>query len=159
MLLIDVISRVVHVGTAITLVGGSLFTLWVLMPSAKELDDGPHNHLATAIGSRWKRIVHPGILLFLISGFYNYYRAIEHHSGDSLYHALVGIKILLALVVFFLAAALVGKSPKLEPIRASRAKWLKVLVLLAAAIVCISGFVKVRGTAGVPTTEALSQSD
>jgi hypothetical protein len=59
---------------------------------------------------------------------------------------------LIALAVFFLAAALVGRSEKLAAIRADRAKWLKVLVLLAATIVAISGFVKVRGVPEPPQT-------
>ena len=145
MLWIDVLSRIVHVGTAITLVGGSLFTLLVLMPSAKELGDDAHNQLAAAVSSRWKRFVHIGVLLLLVSGLYNYLRAIPHHKGDGLYHALVGTKMIMALGVFFLAAALVGKSPKLQAIRDNRGKWLKILVLLATVIVCISGYVKVRG--------------
>lgn len=146
MWLIDVLSRIVHVGTAITLVGGSVFTVWVLLPSAKQLSDDAHTTLRTAVMGRWKYFVHVGIVLFLVSGLYNFVRALPDHDNDSLYHALMGTKILIALVVFFLAAALVGKSPKLEPIRQQRAKWLKVLVLLAAVIVAISGFVKVRGS-------------
>lgn len=145
MWVIDVVSRIVHVGTAITLVGGSLFMLLVLIPSAKELSEEIHQKLASAVQSRWKRMVHIGVALFLISGFYNYFRAIPQHRGDGLYHALLGTKMLLALAVFFLAAALVGRSAALEPIRVNRGKWLKVLVVLAAAIVAISGFVKVRG--------------
>ncbi|MGB7347898.1 MAG: hypothetical protein WBD20_26975 [Pirellulaceae bacterium] len=146
MLAIDVVSRIVHVLTAITLVGGSVFMLFVLMPSAKGLADDVHNQLATAISGRWKRFVHGGVLLFVVSGLYNYMRAIPNHKGDSLYHALIGTKMLLALGIFFLAAALVGRSEKLAGIRKNRAKWLKVLVLLAAIVVSISGFVKVRGS-------------
>lgn len=149
MWIIDIVSRIVHVATAITLVGGSIFTLFVLLPSAKELSEESHAKLAAAVAGRWKRFVHIGVLLFLVSGFYNYIQAIPDHRGDGLYHALLGTKMLMALVVFFLAAALVGKSPKLEPIRRNRAKWLKVLVLIAATIVTISGFVKVRGAADV----------
>ena len=146
MLILDFLSRVVHVGTAITLVGGSLFMLLVLMPSAKELDDDAHQQLAASVVTRWKRLVHIGVLLFLVSGIYNYMRAIPSHRGDGVYHALLGTKMILALGVFFLAAALVGKSSKLQPIRDQRAKWLKVMVILAAIIVGISGFVKVRAS-------------
>lgn len=145
MLAIDVLSRIVHVLTAITLAGGSVFTLFVLMPSARELADDAHSQLAAAITGRWKRFVHGGVLLFLISGFYNYMRAIPDHKGDGLYHALIGTKMLLAFGIFFLAAALVGRSEKLAGIRRNRAKWIKVLVLLAVIVVSISGFVKVRG--------------
>ena len=142
---IDVVSRIVHIGTAITLVGGSAFILLVLMPSTRELAEDASDKLSAAVMGRWKRFVHLGVLLFLVSGFYNYARAIPNHKGDGLYHALIGTKMLLALGVFFLAAALVGRSPALEGIRRNRSKWLKLLVFLAAVIVCISGFVKVRG--------------
>ena len=51
--IIDTVSRIVHIGTAIVVVGGSVFTLMVLMPSAKELPDEPHGKLAEAITGRW----------------------------------------------------------------------------------------------------------
>lgn len=142
---IDYLSRLVHISTAIVLVGGSVFTLLVLMPAAKLISEEAHAKLASDVGSRWKRFVHVGILLFLISGFYNYIRAMPLHSGDGLYHALVGTKILLALGVFFIASALVGRSRGLESFRQNRARWLSIMVVLAMLIVVISSFVKVRG--------------
>lgn len=141
--IIDIVSRIVHVATAITLVGGSVFMLLVLMPSAKILSEESHDRLAEAVIGRWKKFVHLGVLLFLISGLYNYVRIMPKRQGDGLYHALVGIKMLLALGVFFLAAALVGRSPALESFRRKRAKWLTVLVAVAAVIVIISGYLKV----------------
>lgn len=149
MWIVDVISRIVHVGTAITLIGGSIFMLWVLIPSAKQLDDDSHQKLADLIGSRWKQFVHIGVTLFMISGFYNFVRALPQHRGDGLYHAILGTKILIAMVVFFIATALVGRSAKLEPMRRNREKWLRVLVTLALVIVAMSGFVKVRGIPGL----------
>ncbi|TWU39941.1 hypothetical protein Q31b_32570 [Novipirellula aureliae] len=144
MFTLDVVSRIVHVATAITLVGGSAFLLFVLMPAAKQLEEAPHQQLSKLVMGRWKRFVHAGILLFLLSGFYNYYRAIAKHDGDGLYHALIGTKMLLALGIFFLASALVGNSAAFEGIRKNRAKWLGWVVFLAAIIVIISGYVKVR---------------
>ncbi len=142
---IDVLSRIVHISTAIALVGGSVFSLLVLLPAASHLGEAPHQQLAAAITARWKKFVHLGVALFLISGIYNFARAIPLHRGDSTYHMLIGIKMLLAFVVFFLAAALVGRSEKLVTFRRHRRKWLTVLVVLAAIIVAISGYAKVRG--------------
>jgi len=144
-LILDTASRIVHVGTAITLVGGSVFMAFALMPAAAaKLSDEEHDRLREGVLGRWKKFVGPGIGLFLISGFYNFARMVPLHKGDSLYHALLGTKILLAFAVFFIASALVGKSKGLEGMRQNRAKWLKVLIILAATIVGISGFVKVR---------------
>jgi uncharacterized membrane protein len=151
MFALDVLSRIIHVSTAITLVGGSAFMLLVLLPSAKLISEEAHQTLAQAVTGRWKRFIHGGILLFLLSGFYNYMRAIPNHKGDGLYHGLLGAKMLLAFAIFFLASALVGRSAAFAGIRENRAKWLKVVVLFAAIIVGISGFVKVRGVPRTPS--------
>ncbi len=154
---IDYLSRLAHVSTAIVLVGGSVFTLLVLMPAAKLLSEDAHATLASAVSSRWKRFVHLGILLFLISGFYNYFRAMPLHQGDGLYHAVVGTKIILALAVFFIASALVGRSAAFESFRKNRGRWLMIMVLLAMSIVLMSSFVKVRGPA-TPNNQTSAQT-
>ncbi len=51
-----------------------------------------------------------------------------------------------------MAAALVGRGEKLEPIRRARCAWLKILVVLAAVIVTLSGYVKIRGIPAPPAT-------
>lgn len=143
---LDVVSRVLHVWTAIALVGGSLFTLMVLMPAARTLADYAQGQLAEGITRRWKRFVHLGIALFLLTGFYNYFRAMPLHRGDGLYHALIGSKMLLALGVFFLASAMVGRSEKMAWVRNNPRLSLALLVLLATIVVAISGYTKVRQT-------------
>ena len=143
--LINVISRIVHVSTAIALVGGSVFMVFVLLPAAKQLSAEQHERLRGLVNKSWKRYVHVGILLFLVTGFYNYFQQMPFHKKDGLYHGLIGTKIILALVIFFIASVLVGRSAKFEWMRVGREKWLKIIVLLAAMIVGMSGFVKVRG--------------
>lgn len=147
---IDVLSRWVHVGTVIVLVGGSTFMRFALMPAAAELPDDQHQALRERIFARWRKIVMIGIALILVSGLYNFVRAIPLHKGQGLYHGLIGTKIILALVVFFLASALVGRSEKFEPLRQNSKKWLGILLLLAAIIVGISGYAKVA----IPRVEA-----
>ncbi len=157
---IDYLSRVTHIGTAIALVGGSLFMLLVLFPAAKLLASDAHDSLAAGITARWKRFVHLGILLFLVSGFYNYFRAMPNHRGDGLYHAIIGSKMLLALGIFFIASALVGRSPRFAAYRAQRARWLTILVLLASLIVLLSSYVKVRGPSSPsPVPTVVTQSE
>ncbi len=142
---LDVISRILHVGTAIVLVGGTVFMRFVLMQAAAPMPEAEHDLLRQRLLARWKRFVHGGIALFLLSGFYNYMQAIPKHKGDGLYHGLIGTKIILAFAVFFIASGLVGRSAAFEKMRQNRKKWLAVLVLLSAVIVSLSGIVKVRG--------------
>jgi len=142
---VAVLSRWVHVGTAIVLVGGTIFLRFILMPAAAQLPDAEHTALRERIMSRWKFIVHTGVLFFLLSGFYNYLVVTRPlHKGDGLYHALIGMKILMALVVFFVAIALTGRSAATEVFRRNARTWLMVNVVLATLIVAISGFLKVR---------------
>jgi uncharacterized membrane protein len=153
------VTRILHVATAIVLVGGTFFVRFILMPAAAQsLSDADHARLRAGVMAVWKRIVHAGIALLLASGAINYYRVIveRSHKGDGLYHGLLGVKILLALAIFFIASALVGRSAKFEAMRQNARKWLAVNLLLALLIVSISGFLKVRGVpaAKVPAETA-----
>lgn len=119
--------------------------LLVVLPTLQSSDEETRSKIASGLRGIWKRYVHAGIALFLISGFYNYFKAMPQHKGDGLYHALVGTKIILALAVFFLASALVGRSSAFEGMRTNSSKWLKILCLLGIVIVAMSSFVKIRG--------------
>lgn len=145
-LLINILSRWVHVLTAIVMLGGAIYLRWVLMPAAAELPALEHEGLRARLKQRWKFVVMIGIVLLLATGFYNYLAiAVPSHEGRSLsrYHMLMGIKILLALGVFFLASVLTGRSAKFEPMRQNARRWLTVLVLLSAIVVGIGSVLKV----------------
>jgi uncharacterized membrane protein len=138
--LIPVLSRFIHVSTAVVLVGGITAIRYVVAPVLAN-----HPEQMEAIRQRWKKFVHGGIGLFLLSGGYNYLAARADHSGDGAYHGMVGFKMVLALVVFFLASALVGRSAGTQKYRDNAARWKTVIILLAFCIIGISSFVKIRG--------------
>ncbi len=148
---VDVISRWAHVGTAIVLLGGAVFSRFVLLPSAAELSEPEHEKLRAGVLGRWKKFVHAGIALLLISGFYNFVRAIPGHKGQGAYHALVGTKILLAFGIFFIASAMVGRSSLAASMRKDARRWLGLIILLGAVIVAISGYAKTALPGRVPT--------
>lgn len=154
MLLIDYLSRLTHISMAILLLGGVLFKLSMLIPVLEDLSSpgvsaGSARWVTRRIHERWKYIVHLGITLFLLSGFYNYFRAIPNHRGDVFYHALLGTKMLLAFALFFFASVMVGKSPRFESWRQGNGWPLRLICVLGVIIVLISSFVRVR-TAAVP---------
>ncbi|MFQ5732929.1 MAG: hypothetical protein ACE5KM_13395 [Planctomycetaceae bacterium] len=141
---LNVLFRWIHVGTAIVVLGGSVFVRFVLMPAAEQLPDAEHDTLRQHAMGRWRKFVGIGVGLFLISGFYNYLVvSVPNHKGDKLYHPLVGTKILLAFAVFFLASALTGRAAAFEGIRKNSKRWMLVMILLAGIIVAISGVLKV----------------
>lgn len=148
---VDVLSRWLHVGTAIVLVGGSVYTRFVLMPAAAALPDAEHAALRDRIRGTWAKVVGAGIGLLLLSGFYNYIRAMGSKPAP-IYHALIGTKMLISFAVFFLASALAGRSSAFEGLRRNSRKWLAVTIALAAVVVALGGVAKVigRGGTGVP---------
>lgn len=151
---LDILSRWTHIGTAVVIVGGSVFLRFVVLPVASKLPEDQHLALRSAIISRWKMFIHVGILLFLVSGFYNYFQAMPKHKGQPIYHALIGTKILLALVVFALSSILVGRSGLAEKLRTRSAFWLTVVIVIATVIIGISGYVKVAVPVKTPAVVA-----
>src|SRR5690606_22052611 len=151
---VAVLSRWVHVGAAVVLVGGSVFIRYVLMPAAAGLQESEHQALRERIGGRWKKFVMAGILLLLLSGFYNYLVvSLPAHRGDGFYHGVMGAKILLALGAFFLASVLTGRSPRFDSFRANPSKWLGVLILMTATVIALGGLLKVAAS---PAADAIS---
>jgi uncharacterized membrane protein len=143
---VDTLSRILHVLAAILLLGGGLFTRFVLMPAAAELPDDQHQRLKESIARRWRYLVALGIALLIFSGFYNYLVVmVPKHKGDGPYHMLMGIKILLAFVAFFFASALAGRSKGLAGIRQNAKLWLTVTIGVSTLVVAIAGYLKIRG--------------
>src|SRR5687768_11640945 len=103
--LLDLFFRWIHIGSVIVLVGGAVFNRFVLMPAATAISDPEHQLLRQRLLARWKTFVHVLIALLLISGVYNIVARFRT-PPVVLYHALLTVKILLALFIFFVASAL-----------------------------------------------------
>ena len=144
--LLPVLLRWGHVGAAIVVIGGAVFMRFALLPAAKQLPEDVHNDLRERVMENWRKIVGISILLLLLTGIGNYYLAMQTDrvSGNKLYHPLMGTKILLAMAVFFLASALSGRAKAMEGIRQKAGLWLVINILLAAIIVAIAGYLKVK---------------
>jgi len=144
MSLLVLVMRWAHILAAVTAVGGVLFMRFVLMPSAAAvLDDDTHQKLRAAIVKRWQHIVHTCILLFLISGLYNYLAVTRFlHPDQPAYHMLLGIKLILVLVIFGLALGLTSTRGWAEPLRKNAKFWTSALAGLAIAVIAISGILR-----------------
>lgn len=140
-LILGIVSRWMHIGSAIVLLGGTICLKLVVGPALKDQSQ----ELKEAVRGRWKRFVHVAIAGLLLSGIYNYIRALPLHKGDGLWHAMVDTKIILALGVFFIASVLAGRSKGTQKFRDNAAKWTTIAILLGLLIVAMSGIVKVVG--------------
>lgn len=141
-----IVSRWFHLAAVIVAVGGTVFIRFVLHPSIKEaLPDETGRPLRELLLRRWARAAHIAILFIILSGIYNLTVQLPRHQpseGGLLYHLLLGPKLLLALVLFFIAIAITGQSRVFEGMRKRRPMWLTVNVAIAAVIVLISNVLK-----------------
>jgi uncharacterized membrane protein len=136
--------RWLHILSVVVAVGGVFFMRMILWPAAEAvLTDEQHKALRARVVGRWKFVVHGAIFLLLVSGLYNYLVVTRPlHEGQAIYHALFGIKFLLALVVFFLAETLVSTRAWSAGIRANARAHLLVLLGIALLVILISGVMK-----------------
>lgn len=144
---IDLLSRWVHVGTAIVLLGGTAYVRFVLQPAASQLPDEQHQKLRELVTARWKRFVHGGIFLLLVTGLWNWLVAANPAPEfRKTYQMIMGIKFLIALLLFVVASAVVGRSKAFDRLRQNPKRALGLIVLLGTIIVCMSGYLRVEGT-------------
>ncbi len=101
--IVGILSRWAHVSSVIVLLGGSLFA-WLAAADGQGV-----------AWDRWRKLVLPAALLAVASGLYNLIAKTATPPG---YHAMFGIKMLLALHV--LAVAVVAANPAMQSAKRKR---------------------------------------
>ncbi len=140
---VNIVVRWLHLTAAIVAVGGAIFSLFVVLPSIKAAPQEAREGLVESVRRRSARLVMFSIAILLLTGFYNYIRnEMPAHQGQPFYHGLMGVKIILAMAVFFLASALAGRSAAFEGLRRRRGYWLMINVLLGLAVVAIGAILR-----------------
>ncbi len=140
---ISILSRWVHLLSVVVAVGGAFFVRFALFPAIKgALSPEDHDKLRAGIRPVWSKIVHVCLGLLVVTGGINLYVTMAHGVKPMPYHAIFGVKLILVLVLFFIAVALTGTSPGFASLRANAPKWLGVHLFLATCIVLLSGVLK-----------------
>ena len=144
--------RWMHIFGVVLLVGGLCFTRFALLPALADTEEDSREKLQESIRRKWLPWVIIGITLLLVSGLANFLlfnstvKAQGWGGGEWMkqtsYHAIFGVKFLLALVVFYFASGLVGRGSGTAWIRSDRARWLGVTLGLAVAIIILSGWLR-----------------
>ncbi len=137
------VLRWMHIVPAVVAGGATIFAGIALLPALALLPEGERLRVREEIARRWRAVVMACITLLLASGIANFvlYQA-PVHKGQALYHALFGVKFLAAMVVFFLASALTGRSAALAGIRTKARFWVAVNATLVLLILLISGVLR-----------------
>ena len=124
--------RWAHVLAAIVAMGGLFFARFALVPALSEIDSTTRDRIHDAIRPRWLPWVIGAITVLVASGLANFLlfngrvKAEGWANGqwmrETSYHALFGAKVLLAVVAFYFASALVGRGAGTQWVRNDRAK-------------------------------------
>jgi len=139
MFALELVLRWTHIFGAIILVGGVILMRCAYVPAMAE-QAAPE--FAALFRRRWAKLVMISSGLLIISGLINLVLVLKHYNVPSQYHMVFGIKFLLVFVVFFLTAALSGKSGLAEKLRKNEARWLTINLVLAVIVVCLASFMK-----------------
>ena len=137
--------RYLHVLGAITLMGGTIFMRFALLPTLLGLPAERRAEVHAGVRSRWAMVVGIASGMLLLSGIANMGLASRYTfavPGDVSYNMLTGIKLILALPIFVLAALLMGKTSLAQKVQANAATVLNINLLLAVILVLIGGWLK-----------------
>ena len=142
---LNLVLRWIHVLSAITLVGGVLYTRFAVLPVLESLGEDQRETVGAAMRKNWAKFLMISVALLLVTGIANMvlipmYNDIDK-SGPS-YGMLVGIKFMLALPVFYLVSVLNGRSNNAANFRKKSRLWLNIAVVLCVAIVMLAGFLR-----------------
>ena len=144
--------RWMHIFGAVILVGGLCFTRFALLPALADTDDNTREKIQEKIRRKWLPWVIIGITLLLVSGLTNFIlfndtvKSQEWGDGQWMrqtsYHAIFGVKFLLALGVFYFASGLFGRGSGTAWIRSDRMRWLGVTLGLVVAVIMLSSWLR-----------------
>ena len=150
---LNLASRVLHILSAIVLVGGLFYLRMIVAPRVATKSKGTAAD-AWFAGNRaaWAKWVGITTTLLLVTGLYNFITIVKTYQLNTSYHMLVGLKILLALVVFFFAAVLAGRSGLAERFRENMKLWLSVCLVTAILVVIIGSVMRSYPREPKPTT-------
>jgi putative copper export protein len=143
-MILPLLSRWIHIISATALVGGIIFFRYVVIPVGESsLSGDVFKEVRDKLARRFQLVSHITLLLFLVTGFYNYIVVtIPQHRDQSLYHMLFGIKFTAAIVTFVLAIMLTSRRERGEKLRENGRRWFGILLLVALATVMLGGVMK-----------------
>lgn len=137
------LSRILHILGAIILVGGIFYIRSIISPVDAPPGTAPVDQYFGGRRAAWAKWVGIATALLLFTGFYNYIMIIKQNERlASSYHMVAGMKMLLAAVVFLLAAFLAGRTAIADAMRQKWRTWLTVCLLLGIVTVAMGSFLR-----------------
>ena len=139
---VDLLLRWIHILAAVAAAGGIIFWRLVLVPAVQSLNEGERHNVLESVRGPWAKLVMLATLLLLVTGIINAVRIIQSYALPSTYHALVMVKLVLAMAFFYLIARLSGRSAAAAQYRERLPFWMSVALALVLGMVLVAGYMK-----------------
>ena len=134
----------IHLAAATTIIGGSIYAYLAVRPNLSASDEDTKSRWGAP--KPWRIAVHASIFLLLVTGLVNLmWVGIPKGKEASGYHAIFGIKFLIAFVVFFLVSLAAGRSERAARLRESSPKMWIGLLLCGLLVLLLSSVLKHLG--------------
>ena len=132
------VVRVLHMVGAALFVGGVLYAAVGAAPLAKRVDKDARPDFMLAAQKRSYRLLHPAMLLLLVTGLMQYATGMESYSEiGSRMHMVIGTKMLIALVAFFI---LVAQTARL--IKKGQVRWWLAMGVLGLVVIVLASYAR-----------------
>jgi uncharacterized membrane protein len=136
--IVNIIVRVIHIGSVVALVGGTLFMVFAMKPSLKLVDDQLQDALLKLARKRFMRITHTAITLLILSGAWSWYQNFEvYRNASKAVHGILGMKVLIAVAIFVI---IFGTA--MGVIKGCPVKWAWVNLVLALIVIILAAIVR-----------------
>jgi uncharacterized membrane protein len=130
---LNIFMRFLHILSAVALAGGALAWRFAVIPSTAPLNADIRGKVGDAMARAWRPFVLAAIAGILVSGTYNFLRKTNLPPA---YHAVFGIKILLALHIFAVMFLVT------RPGKEKRARQLTGVAITAVVVVLLSAVLR-----------------
>jgi uncharacterized membrane protein len=135
-------SRVLHILGAIVLVGGLFYLRMIVVPSVASGSSASADAWFGGRRAAWAKWVGIATLALIATGVFNYLEIRSAYDLATSYHMIAGIKILLALVLIFLASLLAGRSAAANQLRQRMKFWLSVCLIVGIVTVILGSVLR-----------------
>jgi putative copper export protein len=160
--LLDLLSRLAHIVSAVILVGGLVYLRMMIVPPQDARTQEPDSASRYFLGlrRRWAMCVMLCAALLIASGLYNYIDKVQTEKFPPAYHMLFGIKFLLGLFVVFAASIVAGRSEAAQRARTRLRLWLNLAIAGALIVIVLASTMRTfRGEPKPATANAAATSD
>lgn len=133
MIVLNIVMRFLHILSAVALVGGAIAWKMGFLVGTEELATDTRARVGDKAAAAWRPVVLISIAAILISGMWNY---MTKTGMPPIYHAVLGVKILLALHVIGVCFLVT------QPGNEKRGRQLTGVVISGLLIVAMAAFLR-----------------